>query len=101
DGSSKEEQGEGAVAVVHSVVLHRGGGSQLCAALGSSERGGLRCVEPYGARGADCGAVSDRHGDLAGDTATGGDSSVGAGHTAVGGGGERFAVGYPCGMDCA
>ena len=59
------------------------------------------CTVPAGAGGADRGAVFDWHGDYAEYAEGGGGAAADSGSGAVGRGGERVAVGDPCGMDCA
>jgi hypothetical protein len=101
DGDVEEEPCEGELAVVHSVLLCRGGAGELCAALCSGVGQFVFRAVPVGAGGVNGGAVSDWDGHYKEHVEGGGDAAPGPGGFALDRGGEPFAVGDPCGMDCA
>ena len=100
-GDAEEEQSEGAVAVVHSVLLLCGGSGELSAAIYSADCPLVFCSEPVGARCFDCGAVSDRDRHYAGDVERSWRTADGAGDYALDCGGELVAMGDPRRMDFA
>ena len=99
DGDVEEEQGEGAVAVVHSVFLCGGGVGELCSEVSAADCGAVCWAESSGPLGSDGSAVFDRDGNLTEHTAASGHSASTSGSGTVACGGGCVALGYPCRMD--
>ncbi len=99
DGDVEEEQRKGAVALVYFVLLRRGRGGELCAALSSAVGGLVFRAIRLGRAAFDGGAVLDWNGYYAEHAEGGGRAASGAGHHALDRCGEFIAVGDLCGVD--
>ncbi len=97
----KEEQGEGAVALVYLVLLRCGCDGELCAEVSAAVSGVVFGAEPIGSSGVDRGVVSDRHRHYAEHAEGSRRAATGSGSDVVDCCGESVALGDPRGMDCA